>query len=179
MTESLTIRERQAPLRAQYQTDPPSAQIVTRVFSATTGDDPSRCTIGTEAGGGVTWEAEAHPAVGGTDGFPCSGDLLLASLAACQEITLRMVANAMGIALDKVELTVTGEWDARGTLGLDRETPVGYQRIHSEIKVAAAVPADKIERLIKSSERYCVVGQTLRNSPDMETTFTVEPAPAG
>src|SRR5262245_61773243 len=113
MTETLSIRERQAPLKARYQDDPGSARQITCAFSTTTSDDPMRIQIGTEAGDNARWNAAAHPAVGGYEDTPCSGDLLIASYAACQEITLRLVAVAMGINLQQVELTVEGEWDAR------------------------------------------------------------------
>jgi uncharacterized OsmC-like protein len=179
MTETLSIRERQAPLKAAYQADPATALQVTRVFSTTTGDDPMRIQIGTEAGGNARWNAGAHPAVGGYEDLPCSGDLLIASYAACQEITLRLVAVAMGIELQKVELTVEGEWDARGTLGVDRETPVGYQRIHTTIKVVSDSPEEQVQKLLERYERYCVVGATLRNPAEITKSYTIEPAVAG
>lgn len=102
-----TLRERQAPLKAQYEADPESAKLVMTVRSATSGDDPTRCTVATiDAVGGnaVAWDAGAHPMAGGHGDLACSGDLLLASLAACQEITLRMVAAAMGIQLQNVDV---------------------------------------------------------------------------
>jgi uncharacterized OsmC-like protein len=174
MTETLTIRERQAPLKAMYQSDPSTARQITRVFSTTTGDDPMRIQIGTEAGD-TRLNAVAHPSVGGYDDAPCSGDLLIASYAACQEITLRLVAVAMGIALGKVELTVEGEWDARGTLG-DREVPVGYSRIHTTIKVVSDAPEEQVQKLLDRYERYCVVGATLRTPPEITKSYTIEPA---
>lgn len=181
MTESVStasIRERQAPLKAGYQTDPATARQITRVFSTTTGDDPMRIQIGTEAGD-TRLNAVAHPAVGGYDDTPCSGDILIASYAACQEITLRLVAVAMGIELDTVELTVEGEWDARGTLGIDREVPVGYTRIHTTIKVVSDAPQEQVQKLLDRYERYCVVGATLRNPPEITSSYAIEPATAG
>ncbi|MCA9878548.1 MAG: OsmC family protein, partial [Thermomicrobiales bacterium] len=103
-----TLRERQAPLKQRYETDPESAKLVMTVRSVTEGDDPTRCVIATtDADGKVlaSWPAAAHPMAGGYGELPCSGDLLLASLAACQEITVRMVAAAMGITLDRLEVT--------------------------------------------------------------------------
>jgi uncharacterized OsmC-like protein len=179
MTETLSIRERQAPLKARYQDDPASARQITRIFSTTTGDDPMRIQIGTEAGDNARWNAAAHPAVGGYEDTPCSGDLLIASYAACQEITLRLVAAAMGIDLQQVELTVEGEWDARGTLGVDREVPVGYTRIHTTINVVSDAPQEQVQKLLDRYERYCVVGQTLRNPAEITSSHTVEPARAG
>jgi uncharacterized OsmC-like protein len=118
----------------------------------------------------------AHPAVGGYDDAPCSGDLLMTAYAACQEITLRLVATAMGIDLQKLELTVTGEWDARGTLGLDRAVPVGYSKIHTAIKVVSSSPEESVRKLLERYERYCVVGATLRNPAEITNSFEIEQA---
>jgi uncharacterized OsmC-like protein len=172
MRETMTLRERQAPIKARYQEDPDSAKLTITVRSTTTGDEPTRSRISSSAGGGVDWEIGAHPYAGGDGDLACSGDLLLASLAACQEITLRMVAAAMGIALDNVEIAVHGEMDFRGTMGVDPETPVGFQRIRTDISVSADAPPDRLERLAQRAEKYCVVASTLRQSPVMETTFS-------
>ena len=179
MTATLSIRDRQAPLKAGYQANPSTARQITRVFSTTIDDDPMRIQIGTEAGDNARWNAAAHPAVGGYEDTPCSGDLLIASYAACQEITLRLVAVAMGIELEKVELTVEGEWDARGTLGIDREVPVGYTRVHTTIKVVSDAPQEQVKKLLDRYERYCVVGATLRNPPEITSSYAIEPAGAG
>ena len=179
MTENPTLRERQAPLKARYEADPESAKLTITVRSVTDGNDPTRCRIATDAGGGVTWDVGAHPYAGGEGDLVCSGDVLLASLAACQEITLRMVAAAMGITLDRVEIAVHGDMDFRGTMGVDRDTPVGFQRIRTEVRLAADAPADRLERLAQRAERYCVVASTLRQSPLLETDFSVLPNTVG
>lgn len=170
-----TLRERQAPLKARYQDDPDSAKLTITVRSTTQGgEDPTRCRIAAFPGGGearTEWEAGAHPYAGGKGDLACSGDLLLASLAACQEITLRMVASAMGIPLDSVEVTVSGEMDFRGTMGVDPEAPVGFERIRTEIAIVADAPEDRLERLAQRAERYCVVASTLRQSPELTTTI--------
>src|SRR3712207_2708512 len=160
-----TLRERQAPLKAQYEADPESAKLVLTVRSATTGDEPTRCTIATSnafGGNAVAWDAGAHPMAGGEGDLACSGDLLLASLAACQEITLRMVATAMGIKLENVEVNIEGDLDFRGTMGIDAETPVGFQQIRTSVSFDADAPPDRLQRLADRAERYCVVGATLR-----------------
>lgn len=175
MSEPQSIRERQAPLKAQYLSDPATARQITHIYSTTTGDDPMRVQIGTDAGNSRL-NAVAHPAVGGYDDAPCSGDLLIASYAACQEITLRLVATAMGIEIQHLNLQVDGEWDVRGTLGVDRETPVGYTKIHTTIKITSDAPEDKIQKLLERYERYCVVGATLRNPPELSTSYSIEPA---
>lgn len=171
MGETMTLRERQAPLKARYEADPESAMLTITVRSTTMTDEPTRCRIGCDAAGGVSWEVGAHPMAGGAGDLPCSGDMLLASLAACQEITLRMVAAAMGITLDEVEIAVHGDMDFRGTMGTDPETPVGFQAIRTDIRIVADAPEDRLQRLAQRAERYCVVASTLRQSPVMETTF--------
>jgi uncharacterized OsmC-like protein len=168
----LSLRERQAPLKAQYESDPESAKLVMRVRSATTGNDPTRCTIATHAsdsGSLASWDAGAHPMAGGEGDLACSGDLLLASLAACQEITLRMVAAAMGIQLHDVEVNIEGDLDFRGTMGLDSDTPVGFQNIRTIIRFDADAPPDRLQRLAQRAERYCVVGATLREGVKLTT----------
>jgi uncharacterized OsmC-like protein len=95
--------------------------------------------------------------------------LLLASLAACQEITLRMVAAAMGIELRNVEVTIEGDLDFRGTMGIDQETPVGFQRIRTSVRFDADATPDRLERLATRAERYCVVGATLRDGTALST----------
>lgn len=169
-----TLRERQAPLKARYEADPESAKLVMTVRSATAGDDPTKCVIATDAPiGGCAWEAGAHPMAGGEGDLACSGDLLLASLAACQEITFRMVAAAMGIPLKSLEVNVEGDLDFRGTMGIDPETPVGFQRIRTIVRFDADAPPERLQRLAERAERYCVVGATLREG----TTLTTDIAP--
>src|SRR5215211_5096874 len=162
-----TLRERQAPLKAQYEADPGSAKLVMMVRSATSGDDPTRCTVasvGTLGGNGVAWEAGAHPMAGGEGDLACSGDLLLGALAACQEITLRMVAAAMGIELEALEVEAIGELDLKGTLGMDREAPVGFSSIRCEttVQVKDDGRPERAKRLLENAEKYCVVLSTLR-----------------
>jgi uncharacterized OsmC-like protein len=168
-----SLRERQAPLKARYESAPESAKLTITVRSATEGDDPMRSRIASTPATGmsVTWDVGAHQMAGGTDELACSGDLLLASLAACQEITLRMVAAAMGITLRHVEVTVSGDMDFRGTMGIDPETPVGFERIRTDIQVTADAPPDRLERLAQRAERYCVVASTLRQPPELTTTI--------
>lgn len=178
MTTTPTLRERQAPLKARYEADPETAKFTTVVQSVTEGDDPTRVRIATATGVGpggeeIAWDAEAHPYAGGTGELACSGDLLLASLAACQEVTLRMVATAMGITLNDVEVRVEGDMDFRGTMGVDPETPVGYQAIRTKIRLKADAPEDRLQRLIQRAERYCVVNATLRQSPELTTTVEI------
>lgn len=167
-----TLRERQAPLKARYENDAESAKLAMTVRSVTNGSDPTRCTVasdGFDGAAGVSWEAGAHPMAGGEGDLACSGDLLLASLAACQEITLRMVAAAMGIELREVEVTIEGDLDFRGTMGIDAETPVGFQQIRSIVRFDADAPVERLQRLAARAERFCVVGATLREGTALTT----------
>lgn len=178
----VSLRELQAPLKAQYQERPELASITLRVKSRVTDlADPLHCTISPEAAPEVAWQSGAHPGVGGVGDVPCSGDLLLGALAACQEITLRMVAAAMGIELEALEVEAIGELDLRGTLGVDRQAPVGFSHIRCETRVAVKDDGrpERARRLLENAERYCVVLNTLRNGVPVESTFALQPSEPG
>lgn len=173
---SSDLRERQRPLKELYRQDPDSARLEHAVHSVYIPDDPlrSRITAGTH-----TWDIAAHAMAGGPDGEACSGDVLLAALAACQEITLKMVAASMGVALDDLQVTVSGEMDFRGTMGTDRDVPVGYQRITCEIRVLASSDQARLQRLVEKAEQYCVVRDTLARGVPIESRVVVDvPTPA-
>ena len=173
------VRDRQRPLRDQYTADPASAPRVITVRSGGTDlADPLHCEVRPDSVPGVAWPAGAHPAVGGDLDAPCSADLLLAALAACQEVTLRMVAANVGIDLEGLEVVVEGDWDPRGTLAMGREFPIGLTAIRCTTRVTIAEDAtgERAERLLRSAERYCVVLDTLRGGVPVESTFTVESA---
>jgi uncharacterized OsmC-like protein len=173
----INIRELQAPLKADYQEHPERASITLRAKSqASDLADPLHCAIGPEAAPDVVWKSGAHPGVGGVGDVPCSGDLLLGALAACQEITLRMVAAAMGIELESLEVEAIGELDLRGTLGVDRETSVGFKNIRCETRVAVKDDGrpERARRLLENAERYCVVLNTLRTGVPVESTFALQ-----
>lgn len=179
-TTTFNLRERQAPLKERFEAEPDSAKTTITVHSETTSDDPRRSTIVTDSlfGGQPTiFESSAHPNAGGAGELVCSGDVLLASLAACQEITVRMVAAAMGISLTSLRVTVEGDMDFRGTMGIDAATPVGLQEIRTNIALSADAPKDRLDRLAARAERYCVVASTLRQSPRMETTVDARSEP--
>ena len=169
-----TLRERQAPIKAEYEANPASALKTFTIVSSTAGDDPTRVRVRTAEGGDTPlgeWDVAAHPMAGGPDDLPCSGDLFLASLAACQEITVRMVATAMGITLEKLEVTIEGDMDFRGTMGVDRNAPVGFTAVRTKIALTADAPADRLDRLASRAEQYCVVSATLRTPPELTTTI--------
>jgi uncharacterized OsmC-like protein len=167
----IDLRERQKPLKERYRQDAASARLIHSVQSVHVPDDPMRSRI---TDGAHTWEIAAHAMAGGPDGEACSGDVLLAALAGCQEITVKMVAAAMGIPLDDVRVTVTGEMDFRGTMGIDRDVPVGYQRITCEIHVRAAGDPARLQRLVEKAEQYCVVRATLAQGVPVESRVSVE-----
>lgn len=173
----LDIRARQAPLRQRYTDDPASApRTITVRGGGWDLGDPLHAVLEPDSTPGAEFRAGAHSAVGGDDDAPCSADLLLASLAACQEITVRMVAANMGIALEGLEVTVEGDWDPRGTLAMGREFPVGLTaiRAHTRVVVAEDERGERAERLLRSAERYCVVLDTLRRGVPVEATLELE-----
>jgi uncharacterized OsmC-like protein len=170
------IRERQVPLRERYRNDPAAAiqQLAVSSRPADLGD-PLHCEDVPARVPDVTWRSGAHPAVGGEDDAPCSGDLLLGALAACQEITLRMVAANMGIEIRELRVEVDADWDPRGTLAMGREFPVGIRTIRCATNVTIAEDAngERAERLLRSAERYCVVLDTLRTGVEVDATIDV------
>lgn len=169
-----TLRERQTTLKQAYRDNPESARQLTVATSATVpGGDPRRVRIGFDRPEGLEIEAGAHPSVGGVDDLPCSGDILLASLAACQEVTIRLVASALGIELTRLAVRAEGDWDARGTLGVSKESPIGFTDLRVLIDLETEGAPDRIERLLQSTERYCVIGQTLESPPKVVTAANV------
>lgn len=170
------IREIQRPIRARYSSDPAAAQVELRAHSGASDlTDPLHCNI--EAGGGVI-RSGTHPAAGGVGDVACSGDLLLASLAACQETTLRMVAANLGLDLLSVHVDVTGDWDARGTLGVPG-VPVGITaiRCRTDVVVADDERGERADRLLRSAEKYCVILNTLRDGVPVDAQFYIRKTP--
>jgi uncharacterized OsmC-like protein len=171
------VRARQAPIRQRYLDDPGAALQTLRVTGGASDlADPLHCEVVPRSVPSAVVRSGAHPAVGGDGDVPCSADLLLAALAACQETTLRMVAANMGIDLVELEVTAEADWDPRGTLAMGREFPVGLTavRCHTRVVVAGDERGERAERLLRSAERYCVVLSTLRAGVPVESTFTVE-----
>ena len=183
----VNLREVQRPLREHYERKPGAFSIVLSVKGGD-GDlsDPLHCQVAPASVPSVRWRSGAHPAVGGAGDAPCSADLLLGALAACQEVTIRMVAANMGIELEHLEVNVEGDWDPRGTLAMGRQFPVGLKAIRCTTRatVGGDTSGERTERLLRSAERYCVVLDTLRQGVPVESSFEVarrqtgEPAPA-
>ena len=179
MSTTINLRELQAPIKASYQADPDQARITLRAKSSQTDlGDPLHCAITPEAAPDVIWQSGAHPGVGGVGDVPCSGDLLLGALAACQEVTIRMVAAAMGIEIQALEVEAIGDLDLRGTLGMGRDIPVGFSGIRCETLVTVKDDGrpERAQRLLENAERYCVVLNTLRAGVPVESTFNLTSA---
>ncbi len=160
----MDLREAQKPLKDRYRAEPDAARIT---LGARGGETSGAAACSVDIGRAV-YEAQAHAGVGGSGTAPCSGDLLLGALAACAQVTCQMVAAASGIETTKIEVTAEGELDLRGTLGIDRDVPVGFDRIALRFDVEGA--GERRDELIEKTLRYCVVLQTLQEPPAVEIT---------
>lgn len=157
------LRALQAPLKETYRNEPGAARITLRAKSEL--GEGIACRIET---GKALVEAGLHPATGGDGSQACSGDMLLEALAACYGVTLRAVATALGIALRGGSITVEGELDFRGTLGVAKDAPVGFERVRVVAELDGDMTAEQRATLMKLTERYCVVLQTLKSPPAVE-----------
>lgn len=157
------LRERQKPIKAGYREDPASAQTPSTA-SATVDQSALIATVNTWAGDVV---AGLHPAAGGDGTQACSADIILQALVACAGVTLASVATALGVELRSATVTANGSWDARGTLGVDREAPVGLTSVELVFDLDTDAEEAKVARLLELTERYCVVAQTLADPPEL------------
>ena len=158
----------QKPLKDKYRGEPGSSKI-TLEAKASQGGAPISCSVDI---GRAVYEAQAHAGVGGAGTAACSGDLLLGALAACAQVTCQMVAEAMGIEARRIEVTVKGEMDLAGTLGISKDVPVGFESIGTRFEVEApGATEEELERLRKKTEQYCVVFQTLTRPPRLDTEW--------
>jgi len=155
------LRAMQAPVKQRYRDTPDTARVSSRAEARLDGDDVA-CTVPSWHGD-VT--AGLHQATGGTGEQACSADMLLEALVACAGVTLRAVATASGVAIRSGRVIAEGTWDARGTLGIDRSVPVGLSDIALRFEIDSDADPAKLERMIQTTERYCVILQTLRNPP--------------
>lgn len=164
----MDLREVQAPLKRGYREDPSTALITLTARGSQT-DAPVTCSVDL---GRALYEAQAHTGVGGPGTAACSGDLLLGALAACAQITCQMVATAMGIEAEAIGVTVEGDLDLRGTLGIDREVSAGFGEIRVRFDVDAPDADDEqLAALREKTERYCTVMQTLLRPPPIEVAL--------
>jgi len=156
-----TLRATQAPLKDKYRGDPGSAVITLKAEGAI---DDTKIACKVETGRALV-TAGLHPATGGSGMEACSGDMLLEALVACAGVTLKAVATAIGVELKSAHVRAEGDLDFRGTLAVDREAPVGFRDIRLAFDVETDAPKEKLDQLLKLTERYCVVLQTLRAAP--------------
>jgi uncharacterized OsmC-like protein len=167
LMDAQDLRALQAPLKQQYREDPARAVVTLRASGRLDGAGVS-CRVET---GRALVEAGLHPASGGSGLQACSGDMLLEALAACAGVTLRAVATALEIPIRGGTVNVEGDLDFRGTLGVSKEVSVGFQRIRLNFDLDADMTPDQLGSLLKLTERYCVVLQTLRSSPAITATI--------
>ena len=165
--DATALREMQAPLKAKYREDPGAAVVTLKAEGSLDGDGIA-CRVET---GRAMVEAGLHPATGGSGLQACSGDMLLEALVACAGVTLRAVATALEFDLRGGTVRAEGDLDFRGTLGVERAAPVGFRDIRLAFALDTDEPQDRIDTLLKLTERYCVVLQTLRNSPPVGSSI--------
>lgn len=171
----MSLREIQKPIKEKYQQDAESAKITLRAKGSQVGETALACNVDI---GRAIMAAEAHYGVGGPGTGACSGDLLLAALAGCSQITAQMVAEAMGLSFRKIEVHVEGDLDLRGTLGVSREVPVGFTDIRLRIEVDGDATPEELASFQRKVERYCVVLSTLRQPPQVQTSLVTAQAEA-
>jgi uncharacterized OsmC-like protein len=166
--DSRELRAMQAPLKQKYREHPEKAMYTLRA-QGTLGDDLT-CHILTGESKPV---AGQHPATGGSGEYACAAEMLLEALTACAGVTMNSVATAMGIDLRDAVVTAEGKVDFRGTLAVNKETPVGFQSIHLKFSLDTDAENEKIETLIRLTERYCIVFQSLSQHPEINVSFDV------
>jgi uncharacterized OsmC-like protein len=164
--EGEQLREIQTPLKERYR-EQPEAALVTLTASGELGEGVS-CSVDT---GRAIAEAGLHPASGGDGTLLCSGDMLLEALAACAGVTLRAVSTSLGIEVRGGTVRAAGDLDFRGTLAVDREAPVGFRAIRLTFSLDSDADAEQLETLLKLTERYCVVLQTIAGTPALSSTI--------
>jgi uncharacterized OsmC-like protein len=160
------LRALQAPLKQRYRDNPESALITLRAEGSLT--EGIACSVAT---GKALVEAGLHPGTGGTGLNACSGDMLLQALAACAGVTLTAVATALGVKLRGGRVIAEGDLDFRGTLGIDKNVPVGFKQMRLNIELDADVTEEQRTRLLELTQRYCVVYQTLCHGSDVSIGF--------
>jgi uncharacterized OsmC-like protein len=162
------LRALQAPLKSRYRDDAKAATITLKARGTI---DEAKIACKVETGRAIA-EAGLHPLTGGSGAELCSGDMLLEALVACAGVTLKAVATAIGVTLRSAEVLAEGDLDFRGTLGVDKEAAVGFTAIRLGFRIDSDADDAALAQLVKLSERYCVVYQTLRRSPEAVVTIT-------
>ena len=162
--DAAELRAMQAPIKDRYKSDPGTA-LITLKAKGTLDDSNIACKVET---GRALAVAGLHPATGGSGLELCSGDMLLEALVACAGVTLKAVSTALAIPLKSGTVSAEGDLDFRGTLGVDKEAPVGFRQIRLRFDVDTDAPQDKLDQLLKLTERYCVVYQTIKSGPPVD-----------
>lgn len=165
-----TLRALQGPLKEHYRAEPAAAQVTLRAEGRLT--EGISCRVET---GRAIVEAGLHPATGGTGELACSGDMLLEALVACAGVTLRAVATALGIEVREGILRAEGDLDFRGTLGVSKEAPVGFRAIRLSLELDTSASQEQMDALVRLTERYCVVYQTLRSGVELSLAWSGVP----
>jgi uncharacterized OsmC-like protein len=168
------VREAQAPLRARYKTTPETALVVDRAQTCgADASDPYHSMVEPMPGCGATLPVGVHRALGGPHDAPTPGDILCSALAACLDSSIRMVANLLGLELEFLQVCVAGEVDVRGAMMVDRSVPVGFQSMRCDVQMRVTAGTDPrlLDKLRAAAEQSCVVLQTLRAPPRIETQF--------
>lgn len=166
--DSDALKTLQAPLKERYRQSPDAAVVT--LHAESNGVDGVACKLETSKG---LVEAGLHPATGGSGTQACSGDMLLEALAACAGVTLQAVATAFGVTLTRSTVKVEGDLDFRGTLGVAKDAPVGFRDIRLDFDIAGDAPEETLRKIVSTSERYCVVLQTLQQKPAIAVTATL------
>ena len=164
--DAAELRSLQAPIKEKYKTDPDAAVITLKANGSL--DDGISCKVET---GRALQIAGLHPATGGSGRELCSGDMLLEALVACAGVTLKAVATAIEIPLKSGKVSAEGDLDFRGTLGVAKDAPVGFREIRLRFDVETDAPQDKLDQLLKLTERYCVVYQTIKAGPKVDVSL--------
>ncbi len=165
--DAAELKELQTPIKARYRDDPDAA-IITLKAAGAIGEGVT-CSVET---GRALIEAGLHPATGGTGLHACSGDMLLEALVACAGVTLNAVATALELDVQDARITAEGDLDFKGTLGVEKQAPVGFRDIRLSFNIDGDLTDEQLATLIKLTERYCVVYQTLRTSPPIDVSAT-------
>src|SRR4051794_11868290 len=164
--DAAALRAQQAPHKERYKSEPDAA-VITLKAQGSIDDTKIACKVET---GRALAVAGLHPATGGSGAELCSGDMLLEALVACAGVTLKAVATALEIPLRAGTVSAEGDLDFRGTLGVDKEAPVGFRAIRLAFALDTDAPQEKLDQLLKLTERYCVVFQTLNHKPDLSVS---------
>ena len=165
--DSAELRAMQAPIKSRYKEDPKAA-FITLKAKGSLENEGIACKVET---GRALAVAGLHPATGGSGLELCSGDMLLEALVACAGVTLKSVATAIDVPLKSGQVSAEGDLDFRGTLGVDKEAPVGFAAIRLRFDVVTDAPQEKLDQLLRLTERYCVVYQTIKNGPPVDVSL--------